>query len=84
MQKMQECFEEALLHKGAWIGIAVQHENHAGPELILNPYENIKEKKEYYKGTYDLNLKHYFSSKISIVGWGYSIRKEELFNTLLP
>lgn len=84
MEKMQACFKEALHHEGAWIGILVQHEDHQGPELILNPYENIEDKMKYYKGTYDSNLNHYFSSKICIVGWGYSRKREELFDILLP
>lgn len=84
MNKMQACFREALEHEGSFIGIAVQHKEYEGVEVIINPYENIKEKMGYYQGTYDYQLNHYFSSNISIVGYGYSTNKKELLNSLLP
>ena len=49
-------FEEAEANYTRYIGVSIETEGNAAPEIIINPFENFGEKLRYYKDTYDENM----------------------------
>lgn len=41
------------------------------PEIIINPAENLEKKLEYYKNTYDEDLKHKYAEGVKIIGYTF-------------
>lgn len=42
------------------VGIFIEMPGFESPEIIINPVENLEKKLDYYKNTYDENLKQAF------------------------
>jgi hypothetical protein len=62
--------EQAKAKKEKYVAIAIQMDNLPKHEIIINPIENIDGKLEYYKNTYDDNLKHkYAKDNVRIVAF---------------
>lgn len=53
------------------VGVFVEMPRFESPEIIINPAENLEKKLEYYKNTYDENLKHKHAEGIKIIGYTY-------------
>lgn len=54
---LEKVFECAMTDKMAYVAVQVETEGNEKPELIINPYENYKDKLEYYRTAYDENLR---------------------------
>lgn len=55
----------------SYIGLFVEMPGFDKPELIINHYENLPKKLEYYKRTYDYNLEHKQAKGIKIIGYTF-------------
>lgn len=53
------------------LGILIKMPGFESPEMIINPYENLEKKLEYYKNTYDENLEHKNAKGIKIIGYTF-------------
>ena len=63
--------ESVFLHakeKDHYVAIIVQMEGFPRKEIIINHPDNIDTKLEYYKKTYDKDLKHKYADGIKITG----------------
>lgn len=78
MNDLAICFNDAKLFKGKYVAIEVQMEGLDKNEIIVNPYENIDLKLEYYMSAYDINLDHKYSDGIKIVDFTYANSMDEL------
>lgn len=66
---MVATFQKAKEDKKKYIGILVHMENFPECEVIINRFENIDYKINYWCRVYDEKLQHKFSPDISIVEW---------------
>lgn len=69
MDALAQCFHDAKNNDYGFVAIRVRMEGFPLDEIIVNPIQNVNTKLEYYKKTYDSNLKHKFAQGISIVGF---------------
>lgn len=78
MQDLVQCFEVAHKMGARFIAVEIEIEGFKEPEIIINRFENILDKLDYYKKAYndDLTLKSF--SGIKIVGFAWSNNIEEL------
>jgi uncharacterized protein involved in tolerance to divalent cations len=53
------------------VGVFIEMPGFESPEIIINPVENLEKKLEYYKNTYDENLKHKYAEGIKIIGYTF-------------
>lgn len=82
MDNMREVFLQAHINEIPFVGIRVQMDGFPEDELIVNGYENIKPKMDYYEKTYGEDLQHKFSPTIRIVGFASGQSPDEVRNTL--
>lgn len=66
MESLEIAMEFAI-RDGKSIGLYIEMPGFEYPELIINPWENLPKKLEYYKATYDDNLEHKYSKGIKII-----------------
>ena len=66
IEKLEECFNNAIKINANYIGVKIQMQGFSEPEIIINKRENFKAKLEYYKRAYnkDLTLKAFNGIKI--------------------
>lgn len=78
MSNLEKCFKTAHEKRAKFVAITVEMDGFPKHELIVNKYENILPKLEYYKSTYDENLQHKYSKNIRIFGFSYGDSLAEL------
>lgn len=66
MQSFIESADKAIKSNLKYMAIAITIGNSDKPEIILNSRENFKQKIDYYKVTYDEDMKHKYSKDIDI------------------
>lgn len=65
-ENLEKFIEQAVQDDTTYIAVVIEMEGFTLPELIINPIENAAEKLEYYKNTYDDELKHKHAPGIKI------------------
>ena len=78
MENLERCFMKAIADKTPYIGVEVRMQNFPSDEIIINDYENLSKKLEYYKKAYNDNLTLKAFSGIRIVGFGSGNSFEEI------
>lgn len=63
-------FNEAIVEDAQYVYVEVYADGSPASEIIINPIENAKMKRDYYDRAYDENLK-LMNAPIRIVGYGY-------------
>lgn len=53
------------------VGVFIEMPGFELPEIIINPAENLEKKLEYYKNTYDEDLKHKYAEGVKIIGYTF-------------
>lgn len=71
LERLIEVFEYAKRTRAEYVGIVVKMDGFETNEVIINHYNNIESKLEYYKNTYDENLNHKYSKGISIINFSF-------------
>lgn len=71
MHGLEFCFNMAMAENIEYVGVVIKMEGFPQTEVIINRFENFEKKLEYYKNTYDENLKHKFAEGISIINYAY-------------
>ena len=84
--KMSELEEHAqqCLKNNLPLQVLISMPNFNSPELITNPPENIIQKVDYYKATYDENCNHKRADGISIVDVVHDSHELKVGEALLP
>lgn len=77
LNELRDVFNVAKNNSGSFVAVVVKMKEFPKNEVIINSYENIALKLEYYEKAYDENLNHRFSEGISIVDfmWANSIEQ---------
>lgn len=70
MSDLEYAFEKAK-QQGSRIGVKIVMPGFDYPEIIVNPYENLDKKLEYYKKTYDDDLMHIKAEGVQIIGYEF-------------
>lgn len=83
MKNLEKCFRAAFDIRARYVGVKIEMEGFEEPEIIINQYENINSKLEYYKNAYneDLTLKAF--NGIKIIGFTYADYYEDIENDLV-
>lgn len=73
LEKMSdlEFIIKQAIKSNANVGIFIEMPDFEEPEIIINPTKNLEKKLEYYKKTYDENLKHKHAKGIKIIGYTF-------------
>lgn len=71
MDALVKTFEEAKQYPGFYVAIKVSMDGFPEDEVIINRYENIDSKLEYYRNTYDQDLNHKYAKGIKITDFTY-------------
>lgn len=71
MKDLEDCCAKALETGSDNIAIYIENDDIPDLEVIINPYNNIEKKLEYFKKVYDEDLNHRHSEGIRIVGCTY-------------
>lgn len=82
MIDLEQCFNKAYDERMKYVGVKIEMQGFEEAEIIINPFENIKDKLEYYKKAYneELSLKAFIG--IRIVGFAFGDRFEDIENEL--
>lgn len=83
INNLENCFNKAIEGNSRYVGVLVSIKDNKTPELIVNSKESLKDKLEYYKNTYDENLKHKHTPGIFIVGFTQGDSLVEIEDALL-
>ena len=77
--ELNEIFNECKREGTGYIAVEVRMDGFPENEIIVNKYENINTKLEYYNKTYDENCNHKFAKGIRIVNatWTYNFDEIE-------
>lgn len=83
LANLENCFNKAYEERMRYVGVKIKMDGFEEPEIIINPFENIKDKLTYYKTAYneDLTLKAF--NGIKIIGFTFGDRFEDIENDLL-
>lgn len=72
MDNLEICFNSAVENGANYVAVLMYKEGFPKHEIVVNPIENAEKQLEWYRQTYDYNLKHKYSKeKIIIVGFTY-------------
>jgi hypothetical protein len=77
------CKDECCGDGEGFVAIQVRMDGFPEDEIIINKYENIDSKLEYYNKTYDENCNHKFSKGIRIVNATWAYYFDEILNALM-
>lgn len=83
MNNLEICFWSAKRVNAKFVGVKVWTEGMDECELIINPYENIDKKLEYYKTAYNEDLVLKVFNGVKIVGFTYGDSLEEIEKDLI-
>ena len=78
MTELEKCFDIAYDRAYPYVGVLIRMEGFEEPELIINPFENIKTKLAYYKKAYNDNLTLKTFNGIKIIGCAYGDSPDEI------
>jgi hypothetical protein len=81
--QLTEVFTEALNQKENFIAVKVTMPGCEGHEVIVNPFENIEFKLDYYRKIYNDNLEMEKVPGLAIVGWAYGESYAEICDKLM-
>jgi len=83
MSDLESCFNTANEQGYSYIGIEIQMEGFAKPEVIINPEENFDTKLAYYKKAYNDNLTLKSFNGIKIIGFTCGDNYDEIEDDLV-
>ena len=69
INNLESCFNAAYQNKSNFVAVKVQMQGFEKPDIIINQFDNIKEKLAYYKKAYNDNLTLKTFSGIKIIGF---------------
>ncbi|PER52646.1 hypothetical protein COI79_31340 [Bacillus thuringiensis] len=75
---LERCFNVATSENAEYVAVQIAMDGFSSDELIINDRHNIDNKLEYYKKTYNEDLKHRYSPGIRIVGFAYGYSFSEI------
>ncbi|MGF1438739.1 hypothetical protein ACQUW6_32100 [Bacillus thuringiensis] len=75
---LERCFNVAPCENAEYIAVQIAMDGFPSDELIINDKHNIDNKLEYYKKTYNDDLKHRYAPGIRIVGFAYGYSFSEI------
>ena len=83
MAELVDVFNRAISQEENYIGVRIETQGSARPEIIINPTENFETKLEYYQKAYndDLTLKSF--NGIKITGFMYGENFAEIQDWLV-
>ncbi|EJS63001.1 hypothetical protein ICW_05664 [Bacillus wiedmannii] len=81
-KNLEKYFNLALSSGADYVGVQVEMEGFAEPEIIINGKANIADKLKYYEKTYDAELNHKFAKGIRITGFAFADSLDEIENYL--
>lgn len=70
MSELEFVIKTAIITKQS-LGLIIEMPGFESPEIIINPFENLEKKLEYYKNTYNENLEHKNAKGIKIIGYTF-------------
>jgi len=83
MVRLTGVFNEAKGLGMSFIAVKIRMDGFPEDEVIINGHANIETKLDYYKKTYDENLKHRFAPGISIVDYTYGDSYDDIQDDLI-
>ncbi len=81
-EKLIELFEDAIVCDNEFVAIAVETKGNDEYEIIINPRENLENKLEYYRNSYNDDLVLNTYNGIKIVA-GIKFEGEIIFDEIL-
>jgi hypothetical protein len=78
MSNLENCFKRAKELNEKYAAVRIQMVGFPKDEIIINGFENIDTKLEYYQKTYDEELNHRFAKGIKIVGFTFGSSFEQI------
>jgi hypothetical protein len=83
MNHLEQCFKTASQFGYEYIAIKINMEGFPEPEVIINREDNFDSKLNYYRNTYDENLRHKHAQGIKIVDAVYGSDFDSIQQKLL-
>jgi len=83
IDSLSNMVDEALMSDAAYIGVKIQMQGFAKPEVIINEVENFKTKLEYYKKAYNMDLTLKAVNEIKIVGFTFGNSYDDIESDLV-
>jgi len=84
-EQLMDAFKEAISWGADYFAVSIETKGNPELEIIVNPFENLQNKMEYYKNAYDDNLvlKTYDGIKIvGACGFDKDVEWETILETL--
>lgn len=81
MDVLEAAFADAKNVESNFVAVKIQMDGFPEAEIIVNPFENIDSKLEYYKKTYDENCNHKFAPGIKIVDVAFGCDWETIIDS---